>query len=581
MDDDGNGNKGLAKLRRRRPSDSANVTKASSQAGSQSALDQSPEIEGDNSPPGAATRDELEQRVLGAVRQAVSDVMQDGKQPAELPSIDMNFVATPGAADKARPRHPELNHIADDERPIQQIIQDSELHSLPAERSFTPFLLACAGLALIGATLFLTMPGNDLVIFADNTGRTTDRQVAQLSERSDQVSLSDLQLQLDNASASEPALGAGSSDLIEQHNTIAKTRSSGTRQATPAEQSRAAHIVKQPTLRTINEQNRSEQRKAEAKQPDVLRAADVRAQLEAAERALQEQREAEEVRIAALRAAEEKAKREAAEQERQRQREVEQKRIEAQRAAERKAKLEAAERRLREQELEAERQRVADLQAAVEKARREAAKRKQQLAEQAERVRVAMLRETEEKARRDAALRRQQAAAAAEQERTRSARAKHKRALAEIGIRDQRQMDELMAATKKRLQSESVITDRLNAVLEEAKQARLRANRLQNGSEALPGAWAAEEKARLKLEQVLTEISQEQAVAATPRLRQGPTLVRNAVTLKLKESNLKISGVLIAHDARKFVVQLPSKEQVTLPVEHFDCISTGCPKLPN
>ncbi|MGI9477090.1 MAG: hypothetical protein ACR2PI_10320 [Hyphomicrobiaceae bacterium] len=573
MDDDGNGNKGLSKLRRQQQQGDTAEAQASSEAAPNATADQSAVTESGSASSNSATRDELEQRVLGALRQAVSDVMQDGRQQAELPSIDMNFVATPSVADQEKPRPTELNHPAsDDERSVEEIIQASELKSSPSERSPTPFLLAGVGLVLIVATMFLTMPGNDLSMFTEDSNRTTDRQVALQSGQSDQVSLSDSQLQSDRSSASEPAVGAGSSDIIEQQNTITATPSSETREVTIPERPRAAQAIKKRTLRAVNEQVQSQQRETGLERADVLRAAEVRAQLEAVERELREQREAEQERAKAERVAE-------------------QKRIAAQPAAEQKAKQEAAERKqqqqeaaerlLKKQEQEAERRRVADLQATVAKARREAAKRKQQLADQAERVRVALLRETEEKARRDAALRRQKAAAAAEQERIEAARAKQKRALAEIGIRDQRQMDELMAATKKRLQSESVITDRLNAVLEEAKQARLRANRLQSGSEALPGAWAAEEKARLKLEQVLTEISQEQAVATTPRLRHGPTLVRNAVTLQLKESNLKVSGVLIAHDARKFVVQLPSKEQVTLPVEHFDCISTGCPKRPN
>ena len=95
---------------------------------------------------------------------------------------------------------------------------------------------------------------------------------------------------------------------------------------------------------------------------------------------------------------------------------------------------------------------------------------------------------------------------------------------------------------------------------------------------ALPLAWTIEEKARLKLEQLLSEINDEKQVAAAPQLRAGPTLVRNQVTLKLKDSNLRLTGELKSYSKLEFVIELPSKERMTLPTEHFDCFGRSCPK---
>ncbi|MFY0611122.1 MAG: hypothetical protein JXQ99_06330 [Hyphomicrobiaceae bacterium] len=496
------------------------------------------------SPP---TRDELEQRVLGAVRQAVTDVMQENRQPTDLPKIDMDFVATSQAPSNASPLLGELNHPpADDASPIEQIIQTSDLKSPHNEKPVTPFVLGGIGLVLIVAALVLTLPGNDNDLFGTASNSATERQVAKLSEQPEQIHASGSEFLSDHSSAAESSerkgatadsgkLNATSSSDPENDDTKRKRK---TDENDDNQSLTSLGAVEQQLLGPVAQPSPQEDQAIELKRLDVLRAAEEKAKQEAAKRALQQQHVAKQKRVAAQRAAEERAERE------------------------------AAARRLKQQEQEAERQRVAKLRAAVEVARREAAKRKQLLAEQAERVRVAMLREAEQRSRSEAAKRKRMA----------SIRAKKDQALAAIGIHDQRQMDELLAATKKRLQSEGVITERLNAAVEESRQARLRLDRLQNNAGELPAAWAAEEKARLKLERVLTEISNEQSVAAAPRLRTGPTLARDTVTLQLKESNLKISGNLIAHDARNFVVQLPSNERVTLPVEHFKCISTSCPK---
>jgi len=539
MTDDGND--GLAKLRRQQPRASSGETETSS--------DRPPQATGASSTPiSSPTRDELEQRVLGAVRQAVTDVLQEGKRPTDLPSIDMDFVAAPRAGDTTnavhvKPIHPPL----DDQLSAGPINSPAILDSSPAEKSAIFFVVAGIGLVLLIGALIFALPGDDQDLFGSAPGDTTDRQVAKPFDDPDQARLSASAPVSSHLSASGVTAGNGSGAVTKHPEAVATATREG-------------------ELREGIERGDGERHPlspARAAEVEVLRAA-------AEQRQQQELGAGREQQRAALRAAKERQ-----------QLEADRKRLAALRDAEDKALRQAAERRLKLQEQEAERQRLSDLRAAVKAARQEAAERRQQLADQAERVRVAMLREAEQSARREATLRKQKAAAAAERKRIAAVRAAHERSLAEIGIRDPIEMDDLMAATRKRLRSEGVITDRLNAVLEEAKQARLRSDRLQANSAALPGAWAAEEKARLKLEQLLAEISKEQATAAAPRLRNGPSLVRNTVTLRLKESNLKITGVLVAHDARSYVVQLPSNEQVTLPIEHFNCISTSCPQSSN
>ena len=234
----------------------------------------------------------------------------------------------------------------------------------------------------------------------------------------------------------------------------------------------------------------------------------------------------------------------------------------------------AAERNRLEAE-EAERQRLALLRAAVEKAQDEVTERKRQLEAQDERLRIASLREAQQ----ETAKRKQQEAVAAEHRRLASKRAALQKALAEIGVRDPREIENLATEAKKRLRSETVLAERLNSILEEAKQARQRSNSPPSSQEELPSAWTAEEKVRLKLEQLLTEIDKEEKVALAPQLRAGPTLARKRVTLQLKESNLKITGELNSHDKLNYVIRLPSNELKILPIEHFDCISSDCPPV--
>lgn len=543
MTDDGNDD--LAKLRRQQRLASAGETEASSDWPSQA-------TDASSTSTSSPTRDELEQRVLGAVRQAVTDVLQEGKRPTDLPSIDMDFVATPRARDTTNALHVEPIHpSSDDQLSVAPINPPANLGSSPTEKSAMPLVVVGIGLVLIVGALIFSLPGDDQDLFGSAPGDTTDRQVAKPFDDPDQVRLS----------ASAPV----SSHLLASGITAGNGSGAGTKH-----QEAVATAARDGELREGIVQERQKSGDGERQPLPPARAAEVQVLRAAAEQRQQQELGAGREQRAALRAAKQRQ-----------QLEADRKRLAALRDAEDKTRRQAAERRLKQQEQEAERQRLSDLRAAVETARREAAERRQQLADQAERVRVAMLREAEQSARREATLRKQKAAGAAERKRIAAVRAAHERSLAEIGIRDPVEMDDLVAATRKRLRSEGVITARLNAVLEEAKQARLRSDRLQANSAELPGAWAAEEKARLKLEQLLAEISKEQATAAAPRLRNGPSLIRNTVTLRLKESNLKITGVLVEHNARRYVVQLPSNEQVTLPVEHFNCISTSCPQSSN
>ena len=92
MADDGNVDKGAdrhspgGKLTNEPdPSTPTSVPKDSSATPDQASLSAPPELQ------------DLEKRVLGAVRQVVTDVAKEGRRPSDLPEIDMDFVAGPRA----------------------------------------------------------------------------------------------------------------------------------------------------------------------------------------------------------------------------------------------------------------------------------------------------------------------------------------------------------------------------------------------------------------------------------------------------------------------------------------------------
>jgi hypothetical protein len=231
-----------------------------------------------------------------------------------------------------------------------------------------------------------------------------------------------------------------------------------------------------------------------------------------------------------------------------------------------------AERRAR-QVAEEKRRRLAVLQAAVVSARQNALERERELQRRISRLRLADLRaamgNVREVWRRNKRRRRAQALVAQQS------------LLAELGVRDPQEIERLAVASRNRLRSESILTDRLVSVLEEAEKKSWQFDRKHSKSTALSSepssSWAVEEQVRLKLEEVLAEIKKAEATAKPPQLLVGPTPARTTITLRLKRSNLEINGVLLAYDSKEYVVRLRDDRTVKLPTEHFDCTSPACP----
>ncbi len=580
MADDGNGNNELARLRQRQqPDNKAEV------AASQSAPSTAPP-DGDGDPTvDEDAVDSLEQRVLGAVRQAVTDVMQDGKQPTDLPTIDMDFVATSTTPTGAKgARRESINPMSDSLTANKPIGEPADLDApVGASRALT-LAIACTSLGFIVLAAVFTLRGNDWdqlsLAAVDQTdrpvaGATSQSEVARLSSSDTAASPSSPQ---DALTSKEPLGEAETQSVIRLLAKENAEREENERKRLKIEEverlrSEAKRVAEEKTQRAATERKRLDDEEAERQRRAIKRIAEEKAQREATERMRLDKEEAERQRRAAKRVAEEKAQHAATERKRLEKEEAERQRRAARRIAEQEAQRVAAEQKRLEKE-EAERQRLAILRAAVKKARDEVTQRKRQLEAQDERLRIASLRETQKEAQRKVAERKQREALVAE-------RAALPKSLAQIGVRAPREIEDLATEAKKRLQSERVLAERLTSILKDAKQARRRSNSPPSSQEELPLAWTVEEKVRLKLEQLLNEINKEEKVATAPHLRDGPTLVRKRVTLQLKESNLKITGVLQSQDTSNYIILLPSNELMTLPIEHFDCIGPGCPPKRN
>ena len=155
----------------------------------------------------------------------------------------------------------------------------------------------------------------------------------------------------------------------------------------------------------------------------------------------------------------------------------------------------------------------------------------------------------------------------------------------ELGVTNPRELDELAATSKDRLRAESLLTERLSSTIAAMVKARAQADKARESkdtlSSELASLWADEEKIRLQLEELLAAASKEEQASADPQLRTGPQLARRRVTVRLKDSNLEITGALMKFDKISYVIELPSKEKITLPVQHFDCIRGDCPAFSN
>jgi hypothetical protein len=115
---------------------------------------------GDKREQGANSRvpEDLESRVLGAVRQAVADVMKDGKKPVDLPAIDMDFAA-PTAAVGVRD---DVGESDPSQRPppkSEPNRQTDSVATLPQPKAGRSMVFAgvCAGFGVAVAIVFVAL----------------------------------------------------------------------------------------------------------------------------------------------------------------------------------------------------------------------------------------------------------------------------------------------------------------------------------------------------------------------------------------------------------------------------------------
>ena len=595
---------------------------------------------------------DLEQRVLGAVRQAVTDAMKDGKQPADLPNIDMDFVASPSSGppqgQPASDRAPRSNSVgAPVDTPIRTPIQEptrpplsapvrapspAPIHE-PAARSVAPLPFIGGGLAVVAAALLavfqfgvlgpadnqgpahiaagsvdsvgrngetdrqktVSTPGRERLVFVPNIEKDSQSEPA---ERQHLAPIKTVDETAKREAAKEKLMQAEAAErqrlaAINAAEQEARREAAEQKrlQAESAERQRLAAIkaAEQAARREAAEQERQQAQEAERQRLAAIKAAEQEARREAAEQKRRQAEDAKRQRLAAIKAAEQEARREAAEQKRRQAENAERQRLAAIKAAEQEARREAAEQKRRQAE-DAERQRLAAIKAAEQEARREAAEQKRRQAEDAERQRLTAIKAAEQEARREAAERKRQQAQEAERKRLAAIKAVEQEArrkaaqnnvLRDAGNNEAREIEELAEAQKKRLQAEIILSDRLASALDDRLKARTLSSQANSngsgGNQDLPLDWADEEKVRLRLQELLANQQPGNGGASAPALRAGPQLARQVITVRLKQSNLEITGVLKSFDKINFVIVVADNKLVTVPVEHFDCIRGDCP----
>jgi hypothetical protein len=467
----------------------------------------------------------LERRVLGAVRQAVTDAMQEDRKSVELPPIDMDFVATPSAS-TAGGGIAEPDKSTASTRPDIVGIEQAEV-SRSSSSGLPRIAIACSfiGLVLIGVTAIFVVNGNEqesrVAIRADAHGR--------------------LRLITDGHQLSDAGKGASAGEIA-RRSTIAVGQQ-------PANDARESEVTAQ---REAEQRVRTEAETERLRRLDILQAAVDKARQTAMERERELVNKVNRLRLADLRVATDKVRRVW-------------RRNEARRKAQRKAR-EAAE--------SAKHRRLATLRAAVDEARQTAMERERELARQVSRLRLVGLRMAMNRVRES--WRRQKA-----QRQRGELLAVRPSGLSGPGSRDPRGIEAPAMVSKGRARSESVLIDRLAAVLKEAESLRLQIDRVHSKASTvptkLPSSRAAKEKIRLKLEQVLVDINAIKPIAGPPYLLAGPTPARSLIRLRLKGRKLEVAGELLTYDGMEFVMRLRPNRQVKLPAEYFDCISPGCP----
>jgi hypothetical protein len=637
MADEGNENGRSTRDRSDQQQEAPDKTKASVATSDNETSANEPEQSAENRLP----TEDLERRVLGAVRQAVTDVLKEGNQPAELPEIDMDFVASPTTGrdsldrDDAVSREPTYSPAAP--TPKAKSNQQSDLAAPPLQpKSNQTMIIAGVGAGLCIAVVAALVALNSNLTSSVETRRASasslpgagsvDRAkpVLKKASKADQQKADIVPPKSGAAPKSKPDRQAvavvAPSRPEKQSGSDSKTgdarvahlretkeqaqREAAEKQRLAAEASERKRLAEQraaeeKALREAAEKQRLAAEAAERKRLAEQRAAEEEAQRKAAEKQRLAAEAGERKRLSEQRAAEEKAKREAAEKQRLAAEAAERKRLAEQRAAEEKAKREAAEKQHLAAEA-AERKRLTEQRAAEEEAQREAAERQRLAEEAAERKRLAEQRAAEEEAKREAAEKQRLVAEAAERKRLAGQRAAAEkwrqateaaerqrlaRLQRETEVSNTREIEELAVTSKKRLRIESQLVDRLFSVLKDKTDARderdVSRREPRGASKGLADNWAVEEKVRLRLQDFLIEENKAARTNNVPRPRLAVRPGRKMITLRLKESNLEIVGELKDYADQHYIVVLPSKKKVRLPAVHFNCFGSHCPDSVN
>lgn len=457
--------------------------------------------------PAEPTKPNLDQKLSGAVRQAITDVMKDGKRP-DLPDIDMDFVV----GDEKNALAPRSTDV----RPLN--VPD------PSRRRSNWPIYGGIAVTLIAASttgVFVLQPFSQKETGAKPAMTSASTLGPALKITSPDPAAAKAE------TAAQPATPETRPDLDQRQDLEAKLEASRT--ALAAAEKRASEQRERSTASAA--QQRLLQAELEAKRAALAEADRLVAlqRLQAAEQ--RAATEAERLLLEAKRAAVEEAERRIA--------------LQQQAAAEERAAAEA-ERLL----LEAKRAAVEEAEKRIARQREEASKQK--AAAEAEQQKLAKLR-----------------AAQPSEEKNNSAQP------------DQDNLAALRAAeaeVQKRLADERAAIERLRKASEDLN-ANKQAPSAAPETSTLQPYWADEEKARLRLEQLLIAAAEEARTAATetPTLREGPKLVERLVTLRMKNSNLKIAGELKSHDEEFFVIVTPTRGEIKLPMAYFDCTGKSCP----
>jgi len=578
----------------------------------------------------------IEEQLSGAVRQAVTDVLKAGQQQPGLPAIDMDFVAGNKGAQGNDPSRGKVtvnrgsSALSNPESIANAVSSHSRLqaartstaseYAAPRSAGSRPVLIGAIALAVVAAgaaavvfgpmmtdagtpsirtTRASTTAMPDTASLTTPTHQTPDAETGNTSELSgpsanprnknvdrrfalQQQEVTDLKAAVEKErilleaklKANREALAQAQKQATQQRRAAAarNTATVAERQLLEAQlAAKRASLAEAESRAALQQQEAAEQKAAT--QADRLLLEAKRAAVEEAERRIALQREtAAQQRVVA---------------------EAEQQLLEAKRAT-----MEAAAQRLARQRQEVTRQRLA-VESRQKRERQTTGPGRQPAAELAPSAtttnpsgqrpltvsRAAQEKVDKYRAAETTAIERLREASARTRDTPASSTAAGIALLPTIRSTAETVPTEPLATTNQPIDGASALRKQqlqpgpsvsISALHKDSLPARERATN--SSPDDLPDDWAEEEKVRLRLEQLLIAAANE---ASAPQLRNGPILARRAVTLQLKNSNLKIAGELKSHSQKFYVILLPSQEEISLPVEYFDCNGNSCPKPPN